>query len=515
MIAIGTALRLVRFDVGLWGDELSTLYLVSGGGLDDAISNVSSDAEISPPLYFVLAWFTTQLGDAPELVRLPSMIAGVISIGLVYLVGRRLVSVTAGVIAAAVMALNPFMIFYSADGRAYAVAIALLLGSTLAMLWAAREGRFAAWATYAALSCLAVYTHYTAAFVLAVQLAWLLWTHPECRRAALVANVAAVLAFVPWVPSLLADLDSPTTEILEALQGDGFAVKREATEIWAFGLPYQSSAKVPGQLALALGIGGIALAAIAGFVRWWRARPRAVAPGMVLAIGLALATPVAEGLLLLLGTDLYGARNLTLSSGGLAVAVGALVASAGPLLGAICGAAAIAAFAIGAARTLEAEHTVFDFEAAAEFIDREAGPDEIVVDLSSVDGTPVPLTSLDAYLPQGRPEYRINLPQGEPPFLPLTPIPPPDRELADAFARAAGSRLFIVGFDHRIVGEEGGPLESLNAQRPTEEPVVFEPPPGTRIVERVSYPGIQNVDVAVVEVPPQASRSGKKPQPTS
>ena len=50
---------------------------------------VASDAEISPPLYFMLAWASTKLGSAPELIRLPSLIAGVASIPLIYLVPER------------------------------------------------------------------------------------------------------------------------------------------------------------------------------------------------------------------------------------------------------------------------------------------------------------------------------------------------------------------------------------------------------------------------------------------
>ncbi len=124
-------MRLARYQQTILGDETSTLYLVKGNEpLRGDELDLHRDAEISPPLYFILAWLTTQLGSAPELVRLPSLIAGTVSIPLVYLVGARAVNRPAGLIAAAVMTLSPFMIFYSADGRGYAVAIALLLGST-------------------------------------------------------------------------------------------------------------------------------------------------------------------------------------------------------------------------------------------------------------------------------------------------------------------------------------------------------------------------------------------------
>ena len=65
--------------------------------------------------------------------------------------------------------------------------------------------------------CLAAYTHYTVVFLLATQFAWAFWTHPPSRRALSIATAAAAVLYVPWVPGLKGDLDSPTTQILSLL----------------------------------------------------------------------------------------------------------------------------------------------------------------------------------------------------------------------------------------------------------------------------------------------------------
>ena len=117
----------------------------------------------------------------PELLRLPSLLAGVATIPGVYLLGVRTVGRSAGLVAAALTALAPFMAFYSTEGRGYAVMMALLLASTLALLTAVDDGRRRWWVLYALATCLTMYTHYTAAFVLATQLAWVLT--PTRRRA--------------------------------------------------------------------------------------------------------------------------------------------------------------------------------------------------------------------------------------------------------------------------------------------------------------------------------------------
>ena len=462
----------------------------------------------------MLAWLSTKLGSAPELLRLPSMIAGTLSIPLVYLLGARAVSRSAGLIAAAVMALSPFMIFYSGDGRTYAVAIALLLGTTLAMLAAARAGRARWWVLYGVLTALAMYTHYTSAFILGAQLLWLLWAHPEARRPALVANLGAVVLFAPWIPSMLADFDSPTIEILSALQGDGFAIKRLAVESWAYGYPYVLPQEVPGRFASFLIVIALAAAAVVGLLRWRAAeldRKRRFPPpskGIVLVLALALATPVAELLILgLTGNDLFGARNLNTSSAGLSLAIGAVLASAGPIAGTACVVAVLTGFSIGAARTLRAESEAIRFDQAAELIEEQAGPGDVVLDALSAAITPVPLTPLEIYLDQP-PSKPLFFPTGEPPYLPFVSDPPPANPIfRQAFREAGEHRVFLVASDVEVSEAPPGEPASITDLGVTE--IRIELPPGARIVEQERYPGVRAINVFVIQPDPVVDgRSG-------
>ena len=76
LTAVGVALRLAVANQSLFADELSTRYMVAGRSLDDVISVVHTDAEITPPLSFVASWFTTRIDFTPELLRAPSLVAG-------------------------------------------------------------------------------------------------------------------------------------------------------------------------------------------------------------------------------------------------------------------------------------------------------------------------------------------------------------------------------------------------------------------------------------------------------
>ena len=468
---VGLAIRVAEFGQSLWADELSTVWILEGNGLGDVLSSVHSTDEITPPLYFVLAWASLQVGPDPEWARLPSLLAGSTTIPLVYMLGLRTVGSRAGLVGAAVLALSPFMIHYSVEARAYALMIALLTASTLFLLSAPEDRRARSWTLYALCSCGALLSHYTSVFPLAAQFAWALWAHREAAKPLLLANLGVLAGFAPWIPGFIADNDSPTTQILSVLQPFTFDAVRFAIEQWAVGYPYVRLESVPGWTAGVLLAAGLGVALVAGALRafaWQRRiRPsltealRRVPPRLVLVVALALAAPVGEAIYSALGTNLLGARNLNASWPGLALSMGALAAAAGPLLGAVSAALLIAGFAVGASLTLDSERARIDYAAAANAIERRWNPGDVVVDSASL--TPVPLTGLDVYLPQTNPEFRLGLPASDEPFMVADPVPPPDRLIAAAIGSARGGAIFLV--THGDLSATTGYVANLLKQR--------------------------------------------------
>ena len=64
--------------------------------------------------------------------------------------------------------------------------------------------------------------------------------------------------------------------------------------------------------------------------------------------------------------------------------------------------------------------------------------------------TPVPLTPLDCLPARGRPEFRPLLPEGKPPFLVTSPVPPSAELLREAVKEAEGNKLFLVASDEDL-----------------------------------------------------------------
>lgn len=508
LTVVGFVLRLLLFDQSLFADELSTYWIVDGAGLGDVLESIRSDDEITPPLYFVAAWASLELGGDPEMIRLPSLLAGTATIPLIYLVGRRTAGTGAGLVAAAVMALSPFLIHYSAEGRSYAVMILLLTGSVLALLKALDDGGGRWWATYAACSCGAMLTHYTSVFPLAAQFAWALWAHREAVRPLLLSNLAALAGFAPWIPGFIDDNNSPTTDILSLLSPFDLESVRLSLEAWVAGYPpYVSLESVPGKFAGVLIAAGLALASAAlvvRLIRWRRGDPAAALPApqgsrLVLIVALALAAPVGEAIFSAVGTNIFTARNLNASWPGLAATIGALIALAGPVMSLVCGALVLGGYAVAASKTLDPDLGRPDYAGAAALIEERAGPGDPVVDVSAF--TPVPTTGLDVYLDPRLRQFKLGLPATDQPFAVGDTIPDVERQISQAYRAAQGGRLFLVTFsegDELAEATSGTIAEVRAARRALAAELLRRRPAGFEVTRREVLEGI--TPVAVIEL---------------
>jgi uncharacterized membrane protein len=171
LTALGAVLRFATLgDQAYHHDEIVTASRVLRVGFGHAMDAVGF-SESAPPLYYALAWLWTQVtGNGEWGLRFLSALAGVVTIPVAYLVGRELRDARAGVIAAALVASNPMLLWYSQEARAYAL---LGLFCALSLLYCVRalqggERRdFVWWGVY---SALALATHYFAVFPLVAEI---------------------------------------------------------------------------------------------------------------------------------------------------------------------------------------------------------------------------------------------------------------------------------------------------------------------------------------------------------
>ena len=155
-------------------DEIVTASRVLRGSFFHAMDAVGF-SESAPPLYYALAWFWTQLTGTGEFgLRSLSALAGVATVPVAYLVGRELRGRRAGLMAAALVAVNPMLLWYSQEARAYSLLALLCTVSLLFCVRASRGGRKRDFTFWGVASALALATHYFAFFAIAAEAVLLL-----------------------------------------------------------------------------------------------------------------------------------------------------------------------------------------------------------------------------------------------------------------------------------------------------------------------------------------------------
>ncbi len=119
ILALAALLRFAFLDAqSYWLDEAVAVDTIdrSFSGMLDRIY----DNESTPPLYYVVAWLWVKVAGTGEFgLRSLSAIAGTAFVGVAYLTGRKLVSQRAGLIAAALAAVSPLLVYYSQEARSY------------------------------------------------------------------------------------------------------------------------------------------------------------------------------------------------------------------------------------------------------------------------------------------------------------------------------------------------------------------------------------------------------------
>jgi mannosyltransferase len=197
LTVLAAVLRFTRLGhQGFWFDEANTALLVhfSPGKMIGLIPQTES----TPPLYYCLAWVWARVfGYGETALRSVSALAGMLIVPVAYTAGAKLISRRAGVIAAALTACNPMLIWYSQEARSYSL-LALLSACTLLAFAYARERptpRALAWWVITAV--LAFATHYYALLVVVPEAIWLLALYHRRRPVQLAMALTAACGLGP------------------------------------------------------------------------------------------------------------------------------------------------------------------------------------------------------------------------------------------------------------------------------------------------------------------------------
>ena len=431
LTVVALVLRLVLMSDSLQDDELFMYQIVHNTTLGDALSIVKH-TEKTPPLFFVLNWFTIRIGDPTIWMRLPSLLCGLASVPLAFVLGERVANRRAGLVAAALIALSPFAIYYATNARAYAGLAFFAALSTYCLLRAVDGNRRGWWAAYGVAVVAVLYTHYAGIFVLVAQALWAIVAYREQWREWLVVHVLVVLAYVPWIPGFLVQHGHSGDEArrIAELTPPTFRLFLDYDFRVVLGNPGVAPHDIPGTAPAVIAVIVIAAALVLALVRAVQARGRDIRLGspLTLTVLVAVISPIGVALASVRpDRSFLLPRNMAASLLALEVVVAWLLLSAGRRIGVAAAVVVLAVTGVGAARSLERPYRKAQYRAAAQYVEAHGKPSD-------------PVLEHFVFAPQGAQAQilRLNF------STPRTIVPPHGDEAPAWAAGRRGASVFVV-----------------------------------------------------------------------
>lgn len=209
ILFIGAVLRFYNFwDFSLSNDELSALARLNFDSFSDLILNgVRIDGH--PAAAQVILWYMTSwFGNGVFVVRLPFVMAGILSVYFMFRLAKEWISTSAGLLSAATFATLAFPILYSRIARPYALGMLFALMAATFWVRIVKQNQKPSDFVWLAISlALCAYSHYFAALTAAIlAFAGTFLVKGKNLKLYLLALIGAFLLYVPYVPIFLHQL---------------------------------------------------------------------------------------------------------------------------------------------------------------------------------------------------------------------------------------------------------------------------------------------------------------------
>lgn len=202
VLLLAATLRLYNItQQSIWFDEAFAWNIIIQ---DDMFPRISTDTH--PPLYYIaLRGWVALAGDSPLALRYLSALVGLMSVALVYQIGRELSIGRRGwsglaALAALMMALSDAEIFLAQEARNYTLYTFFACLSMWLYLRYIRRGGARYGLLWAAVNSALVYTHYQGLFIPAIQgIHALLFLREARRRGAVLWLALSGVPLLPWL----------------------------------------------------------------------------------------------------------------------------------------------------------------------------------------------------------------------------------------------------------------------------------------------------------------------------
>lgn len=215
ILLLAAALRFAEIGAeSYWLDEIIMVNLTSSS-FDTVVEHLRGTDR--PPVYVLLGYAWARLfGTDEAATRSLSALAGIASVAVMYAVGSQLYRREIGLLAALIMAVSAFQIWYSQEYRYYAVfQLVALIAALFYILWL-KHGQSSDLAAHVLFAALAAYVHtYAIFFYVGFGLHFLLlWrARPRQRWLWVAAQLVLGLAVLPRLLATFAGMGSTSAAL--------------------------------------------------------------------------------------------------------------------------------------------------------------------------------------------------------------------------------------------------------------------------------------------------------------
>jgi 4-amino-4-deoxy-L-arabinose transferase-like glycosyltransferase len=245
----------------LWYDEAIAI-LLSEKGLAAMLYGTlapagAGAANVHPLGYHTLLWLWMNVfGESLVAVRLLSVVAGVTTVYLVYLIALEASGDRVALLSMIFAALAPFQVHYSQEIRMYSFMTMWVLLATYAYQRGIKTKDWKWWLLFSFAAAAAQYTHHLAAFYLIVLALWtVLQANFKAVYQLAASGMGALIVYLPWaihLPSQFAKVNHSY-----------WVEKPQISKFFTLMLVYTANTPLPGLLvapALFLGLGVVMIA---------------------------------------------------------------------------------------------------------------------------------------------------------------------------------------------------------------------------------------------------------------
>ena len=276
-------------DKNVWWDEGLAVWAVRKGWLETTLWTAG---DVHPPLYFWLLWLWIRVaGEAEFPARYLTVIMAVLTVAAVFPLTRKLAGPTAGVLAIWLLALSPFHIWWSQEMGMYVPAALFFTLSAYFALKAASTDSPKSWAGLILSCSAALYTLYSAVFLIpvcAIPAVLKAFNQRRVLARSALALVAVALLWTPWLALAIPRMKS--WSVAEKPPSLGFVLKLNAV-LLSTGISANLDRYLPAGIF-------IVSVAFAGFILFPLSREnRKALSGALMLLGGVLLQPLAVWLL--------------------------------------------------------------------------------------------------------------------------------------------------------------------------------------------------------------------------